>query len=124
MAELELLASSCTSQMPIIANGDMFKYSDCLRMKERVSKIKGVMCARGLLENPALFAGYDTTPVSCIRDWVEICLRDGTPFVYFHQILIFMLQNVLRKSERRYFNTLQTTASVLDYLNENILSLF
>ena len=124
MDALELLATSCTSDMPIVANGDMFKYSDCLKMKEKVSKIRGVMCARGLLENPALCAGYETTPINCIRDWVDICLRDGTPFTYFHQILIYMLQNVLRKSERRCFNTLLTTASVLDFLNENIFDLF
>lgn len=31
----------------------------------------GVMVARGLLNNPALFAGHDVTPVQCVRDWVS-----------------------------------------------------
>ena len=32
----------------------------------------GVMAARGMLENPAMYAGYDVTPAECIRDWVSI----------------------------------------------------
>lgn len=30
----------------------------------------GVMAARGMLSNPAMFAGYDSTPLQCVTDWV------------------------------------------------------
>jgi tRNA-dihydrouridine synthase len=30
--------------------------------------IKGVMVAQGLLENPTLFAGYQSTPASCVQE--------------------------------------------------------
>ena len=29
------------------------------------------MSARGMLQNPAMFAGYDETPLQCVRDWVS-----------------------------------------------------
>ena len=31
----------------------------------------GVMAARGMLQNPAMFAGFDDTPLSCVEDWVS-----------------------------------------------------
>ena len=114
------LAAECSHTMPIVANGDLFSLDDCKEICKKV-KLRGVMCARGLLQNPALFAGWPTTPVECVREWLSICLSEGTNFSYFHSVLCQMLQNVLSKTERRFFNTLATTSSVLDYLNENIL---
>lgn len=32
----------------------------------------GVMSARGILRNPAMYAGYDDTPFQCIQDWVRL----------------------------------------------------
>jgi len=32
----------------------------------------GVMAARGMLSNPAMYAGYDQTPLHCVQDWVRI----------------------------------------------------
>ena len=28
------------------------------------------MSARGILANPAMYAGYESTPICCIKDWV------------------------------------------------------
>ena len=117
--DLLKLVAECANKMPIVANGDLFTMQDCKNICEQ-TKVKGVMCARGLLENPALFANYATTPVQCIKDWLNISLEYGTSFGYFHQVLSQMLQGVLSKSERRYFNTLISTSSVIDYLNENV----
>jgi len=33
--------------------------------------VVGVMAARGMLENPAMFAGYGATPAACVKDWVR-----------------------------------------------------
>ncbi len=79
----------------------------------------GVMSARGILDNPAMYAGYDHTPISCVRDWVEIALRTGMTFTLFHHHLIFMLDRVLTKPEQRVFNTLSSVPAVLDYLEEH-----
>lgn len=33
--------------------------------------ISGVMAARGILTNPAMYAGYDSLPLQCVQDWVS-----------------------------------------------------
>ena len=35
----------------------------------------GVMAARGILNNPAMYAGYDSTPLQCVVDWVWLLLE-------------------------------------------------
>ena len=32
----------------------------------------GVMAARGVLQNPALFQGHSTAPLECIEDWIYL----------------------------------------------------
>lgn len=52
--------------VPVIANGSIFSTKDADEMYEKTG-VDGVMSARGLLQNPALFAGYETTPWECIE---------------------------------------------------------
>lgn len=114
------LAIENVKQIPVVANGDLFSLEDCDKIVKE-TKARGVMCARGLLENPAMFAGYDKTPIQCIRDWINICLETGTTFGYFHSTLAQMLQNVLTKNERRYFNSLISSSSVIDFVNDYLV---
>lgn len=79
--------------------------------------LKGVMAARGILTNPALFAGHCTTPLACVQDWITISTAT-TPFQCFHHHLVFMLEKVLPKSERLIFNVMKTKELVLDFLAE------
>lgn len=76
----------------------------------------GVMAARGLLANPAMFTGYEDTPLECIWDWVDISIEQGTPFTCFHHHLIYMLERVSSQPERKVFNSLYSTSAVIDYL--------
>lgn len=76
----------------------------------------GVMAARGLLANPAMFAGYEETPLECIWNWVDISIEQGTPFSCFHHHLIYMLERVSSQPERKVFNSLSSTSAVIDYL--------
>ncbi len=48
---------------------------DAVELK-RNTNVDGVMAARGLLSNPALFYGYEHTPPACVRD-------------YLHQVIVF-----------------------------------
>ena len=43
--------------VPVIANGDVTCLDDAIRTRD-VTGVDGVMVARALLENPALFQGY------------------------------------------------------------------
>ena len=55
------------------------------------------MAARGMLENPAMYAGAITTPASCIADWIHVAMDIGTPFTTFHHHLIYMLEKSLSR---------------------------
>ncbi|XP_041349092.1 tRNA-dihydrouridine(20a/20b) synthase [NAD(P)+]-like [Gigantopelta aegis] len=104
--------------IPVVANGDIKSLDDVTRVAKETG-VNGVMSARGILGNPAMFAGYNITPLQCVQDWLDISLPLGMPFPLFHHHLIDMLEKSLCRSERRVFNTLSSTSSVIDYLREN-----
>jgi len=78
------------------------------------------MSARALLENPALFSGLKTTPVSCVKDWLNITERLGTHFTIFHRHLIFMSETLLSRADRRVFNILTNREDVVNYLEDKL----
>lgn len=69
-----------------------------------------------MLENPALYSGYEKTPVSCIKRWIEINESLNTHFTMFHRHLIHMCESQLTKTERRVFNNLTEKEDVLSFL--------
>ncbi|KAM9853516.1 tRNA-dihydrouridine(20a/20b) synthase [NAD(P)+]-like [Aulostomus maculatus] len=101
--------------IPVIANGDI-KYLRDVESTHQFTGVDGVMAARGLLANPAMFAGYEDTPLECIWDWVDLSIEQGTPFTCFHHHLIYMLERVSSQPERKVFNSLSSTSAVIDYL--------
>ncbi|XP_786210.2 tRNA-dihydrouridine(20a/20b) synthase [NAD(P)+]-like [Strongylocentrotus purpuratus] len=104
--------------VPVVANGDVKLMEDVRRIVEQTG-VDGVMSARGILRNPAMYAGYDDTPFQCIQDWVDIGLSLGTNLTYFHHHLMQMLDQYLPGSEKVNFNSLTSTTAVLDYLETN-----
>ncbi|KAJ6666280.1 hypothetical protein lerEdw1_000552 [Lerista edwardsae] len=104
--------------IPVVANGDMKSIKD-VEDVHQITGTDGVMVARGLLANPAMFAGYEETPLECVQDWVDIALEHGTPFTCFHHHLMYMLERITSKQEKRVFNVLSSTSAVLDYLRDN-----
>lgn len=105
--------------VPVVANGDIKSLED---MNSIVSQtcVNGVMAARGLLENPAMFSGYSVTPDECISSWVRLSMLTGTSFSCFHHHLQYMTEARLpNKAERKVFNALQSTAAVIDYIQEH-----
>ncbi|KAI8771698.1 tRNA-dihydrouridine(20a/20b) synthase [NAD(P)+] [Biomphalaria glabrata] len=106
-------------QIPVIANGDIRSMDDVSRVSDSTG-VDGVMSARGILANPAMYSGFFDTPLHCIQDWVDIALSLGTSFSIFHHHLILMLEHLLPKAERNVFNSLASTSAVLDFLRENV----
>lgn len=103
--------------VPVVANGDVRHPRDVEAM-HRLTGVDGVMAARGLLANPAMFAGYEDTPLQCVWDWVDIATEQGTAFTCFHHHLMYMLERVSSQPERKVFNSLYSAAAVIDYLRE------
>ncbi|KAF7414145.1 hypothetical protein HZH68_002634 [Vespula germanica] len=105
-------------QLPLIANGDVKNLENAQKLYE-ATNCQGVMSARGILANPALFSGYTTTPLSCIQDWIDITARIDTHFLCFHHHLVFMTEKILSKKDRVYLNSLKTRQSVLEFLGNH-----
>ncbi|KAE8616252.1 hypothetical protein XENTR_v10008757 [Xenopus tropicalis] len=104
--------------IPVVANGDVKSLKEAENIRE-ITGADGVMAARGLLANPAMFAGYEETPLACIQDWIDITLEHGTPFTCLHHHLIYMMERITSKQEKRVFNVLSSTSAVLDYLRDH-----
>ncbi|XP_025074451.1 tRNA-dihydrouridine(20a/20b) synthase [NAD(P)+]-like isoform X2 [Pogonomyrmex barbatus] len=102
-------------QLPLVANGDI-KSLESAEFLFKESRCEGVMSARGILTNPALFSGYSTTPLVCVQDWLDITSSISTEFQCFHHHLVFMLEKILPRKDRVLFNSLQNKSSVLEFL--------
>lgn len=103
--------------VPLVANGDVWTLADAHETRRRTGA-HGIMSARGLLANPALFAGHDTTPLEAIREFAILSSAlGGMPSQNIHRHLAYMLESRLRRNELVAFNSLSSTAGVLDYLS-------
>ncbi len=87
-----------TCDVPVVANGDICSLQDATAVRERTG-VHGVMAARGLLSDPAMFDGADRQTV--VREWVDCAVQTGTQFPCFHHHLMFMLNGVFSRSGRK-----------------------
>ena len=56
------------------------------------------MAARGLLENPALFAGFDVTPIGCVEKYIQLATQLGTPSYIIQNHILFMTERLFCSS--------------------------
>lgn len=129
------------STVPVLANGDVFSVKDAddivaatgvdgkkcgvftpILQESMAFNIifyilsLGTMSARGILENPALFAGYDVTPWECIEDYVDIALSYGTNAFIFHHHLMSMFEHTMSNAGKyKYGQNLSTTLLLMRY---------
>ncbi|XP_039265097.2 tRNA-dihydrouridine(20a/20b) synthase [NAD(P)+]-like [Styela clava] len=102
--------------IPVVANGGIKTPHDIERIHE-ITGVNGVMVAQGLLNNPAMFGGYEKTPVQCIEDWLSVTEQFETIFQHFHNHLIYMQKYTTPKWEKQVFNNLKHKKDILDYLS-------
>ena len=105
--------------VPVFANGSVFTLEDADRLVSE-TQTDGVMVARGLLQNPALFSGIDVTPEECIRKYIRLALGYGTNSFIFHHHLQYMLETRLTRAQKNHFNCIGSVASVLDYIEHDL----
>jgi len=74
---IKLLAEHCT--VPVLSNGDVFTLSDA-KHHAKETGVDGVMSARGLLQNPALFKGYDSCPWEAVEVFMNHVMKKPIPF--------------------------------------------
>lgn len=64
------------AKVPILANGDVYSLKDAQRIVAETG-VDGLMAARGLLENPTLFAGYEKTPREAVARFMAYASKTG-----------------------------------------------
>ena len=104
---------------PVVANGDVRTLEDARRLAQSTGA-QGVMAARGLLRNPALFCAdcEVAAPLRVVKDWVQIATDTGTPFSTYHYHLMQMLAPLTLRPERLLFNSLNSFSATVDFLEE------
>ena len=131
-----------TVQCPVVANGDVYSLNDVQTIVAKtnvdgnfwwVASLRlGVMAARGLLENPALYAGCQRTPWGCIERYVNYAMSYGSNCHIFLHHLSEMTRGTFTKkgayssgkeltSEHREMNELKSIVEVLDWLDERFV---
>mmetsp|Transcript_45239 Transcript_45239/g.117094 ORF Transcript_45239/g.117094 Transcript_45239/m.117094 type:complete len:288 (-) Transcript_45239:207-1070(-) len=75
---LTQVKQSC--RVPVIVNGTISSPSDIGKTYEKTG-CDGIMSARAVLGNPAIFKGYEQVPQECLEDFVNISLLVGTCYV-------------------------------------------
>ncbi|XP_058821633.1 tRNA-dihydrouridine(20a/20b) synthase [NAD(P)+]-like isoform X2 [Topomyia yanbarensis] len=106
--------------IPVVVNGDVFSLRDADVMRD-ITNCDGVMAARGMLSNPALFAGYSKTPLECIQRWLNITAEADTDITFqaMHHHLTFMAESILTRQQRIVFNNLSKDKQlVYDFFRE------
>ncbi|XP_057663264.1 tRNA-dihydrouridine(20a/20b) synthase [NAD(P)+]-like [Diorhabda carinulata] len=135
---LRLIRENCDK--PVVGNGGITTLEDCFKLHEYTG-CSGVMVANGILTNPTLFANNPLTTIDCVQNWLDICynstitldkyakeqehpsctIPERPPnliFQCFHHHLVFMLEKLLPRKKRQYFNNLKTFSSVLQFLDD------
>ncbi|GAA5943014.1 tRNA dihydrouridine synthase [Sporobolomyces koalae] len=119
LAAINFARSCAKGQVPVVANGDVFDMKDVERSRKETGA-EGVMSARGLLANPALFSGYEQTPLEAVHSFIQFSTSQSLLFPLFHRHLAYMLESrFTSRKERIYFNSLASYAGVLDYCQDN-----
>lgn len=105
--------------VPVLANGDVNSLDD-MDMVVAKTGVNGVMSARGILANPAMFHSdrYAIAPIEVVEEYVGHAMRYGPPtsFPIMHHHLQYMLEKHLSALDRKEFNELMSAPGVFDFL--------
>lgn len=104
--------------VPVVANGDCFKLSDLERIGN-YTNVEGVMAVRGLLNNPALFAGYDRCPWGCIEKfWYWAIEYSCLPYQLIQHHLFCMLEDMqLQRDLLKEIMLIKNTSELIDWFD-------
>ncbi|ONH66949.1 hypothetical protein BON22_2963 [Cyberlindnera fabianii] len=102
--------------VPVVANGDCFSLEDCKRIAE-FTGCDGVMAVRGILANPALFAGYDKAPWGSIEKFMEYATAYGLPYRLTQHHFSCMLDGQISKQLYKEMMDCKTLAQLIDFFD-------
>ncbi|CCH46121.1 tRNA-dihydrouridine synthase [Wickerhamomyces ciferrii] len=106
--------------VPVIANGDCFSLNDAYEIVKK-TKVDGVMAVRGILDNPALFAGYEKAPWGCIEKFWEYSTSYGLTYRLLQHHLSCMLDGRIPKELYKEMMDIKTLAQLIDFFDNNFI---
>lgn len=109
-----------TVSVPVVANGDCFSMEDFNRIAE-YTKVDGVMAVRGILANPALFAGHETTPWGAIEVFWDLASSYGLPFRITQHHLSQMMDKIVSRKLLKEMNELTCLVDLIDWFDERFV---
>lgn len=106
-------------RVPLVVNGDAYSLADVNRICS-LTHADGVMAARGILENPAMFGGYDATPPECVRKFMAWAVRCPIPFplVLHHVCEITVRMPGMTKKEKKALMGCADLVDVIGFVEE------
>ncbi|XP_037956487.1 tRNA-dihydrouridine(20a/20b) synthase [NAD(P)+]-like [Teleopsis dalmanni] len=110
-------------RIPLIVNGNVQTWQDAVDLHNHTAA-DGVMAARGLLANPALFnpafKDVPDTTLTSVQQWLDIAAKaeDNLTFQCFHHHLVFMWSSHMNRKLRVEFNNFTKKQQILDFFKE------
>lgn len=105
-------------KIPVIANGDCFSLKDAMDII-KFTKCDGVMAVRGVLNNPALFAGYDKCPWGAIEKFWDYSTAYGLPFRLIQHHLSCMMEGLIERKNLIKLNECNDLIELLEWFDLN-----
>ena len=75
------------------------------------------MSARGLLENPSLFAGPDRTPWHVVDEFIGLAVRNPLPYGLVQYHVTEMTSRVLTRPDRQSLQRASNLLDLIDWVN-------
>ncbi|KAL7663854.1 tRNA-dihydrouridine synthase [[Candida] zeylanoides] len=102
--------------VPVVANGDCFSSEDAYRISEYTGA-DGVMAVRGILSNPALFDGHNTTPWAAVEIFWDLATSYGLNFRILQHHLSEMLDKVIPRKSLKEMNECNNLIELIDWFD-------
>lgn len=138
---LEILTTKYSKTLPILLSGDIFDInslpftsfpseSSSTTALPSTTGLSGFMSARGLLANPALFAGYTSTPWEAVEEFMCRVMRAPIPLKLTVHHLSEMCgpgmgsdkNALLGRKERSKLTEMADLLELIDYMDEKMLA--
>ncbi|KAL6451124.1 DUS4 tRNA-dihydrouridine(20a/20b) synthase [NAD(P)+] [Candida maltosa Xu316] len=117
---IKVVCDTVGSTIPVIANGDCFTLDDFIKIASYTG-VDGVMSARGVLSNPALFTGLDKTPWSAVEMFMHLATSYGLPYKLVQYQVAHLLEDIIPKKILKKINEQQNMADLIDCLDEHFV---
>ncbi|ODV84315.1 hypothetical protein CANARDRAFT_29196 [[Candida] arabinofermentans NRRL YB-2248] len=106
--------------VPVIANGDCKSLDDAYKI-QKLTGCDGVMAVRGILNNPAMFAGFKVTPWGCVEKFWNLSTSYGLPFRLIQHHLSCMLDGLINKKLHIELNSTTNLIELIEWFDFNFI---